>query len=138
MTPAAKSALILGGAVVLAAGAIVVTSVVVKPAPPPPNYLALVKNPAVVKAAQNGLAATIGAGGFASKTASPILTAADWSGWNIDGNPENPKWVAALAKAQKAINALLPFDKKRPAGFPSQLRTDGVLDWATADILGPG
>jgi len=73
-----------------------------------------------------------------------------WTAGEVDGNPQNPRWVAALSAIQIGANAeangpdLANPGKKRgwptdfPADFPAQLRTDGVLDYATAMLLNNG
>lgn len=53
----------------------------------------------------------------------------------IDGNASNPDFKNAVSYLQQGINArlntgALPYSQL-PKGFPSQLRTDGVLDYAT-------
>jgi hypothetical protein len=63
------------------------------------------------------------------------LTPSDYSVSDVDGDPNNPKWKKLLSTLQKTLNAFLveegiPSDA--PAGFPPQLRTDGVLDYATS------
>jgi hypothetical protein len=70
----------------------------------------------------------------------PGLTATTYPVTAVDGNPANPTWMAALAIFQKWANAQVatntpPGFRDAPAGFPSALRTDGVLDYATAIVL---
>jgi hypothetical protein len=57
---------------------------------------------------------------------------------DVDGKWNNPKWMAVVSAFQRFANANLPIARaagKLPAGFPAQLRTDGVLDYATAIVM---
>lgn len=58
----------------------------------------------------------------------------DYSSSDVDGDPNNPKWRRVLAFWQKKVNNLLAeyVPPEAPSGFPKQLRTDGVLDYATS------
>lgn len=52
---------------------------------------------------------------------------------DVDANPMSPKFVTALAAFQSAANSFGDFAK---AGLPfTSVRTDGVLDYATAALL---
>lgn len=97
-------------------------------------FAAVATDPGVVKAAQ-----TIVAQGLMDPTLQTAtgLTSADYNQYDVDGNPNNPRWVRVLGVVQKYFNAILPTATpgKLPAGFPAQLRTDGVLDYATSTIL---
>ncbi len=66
------------------------------------------------------------------------LTPADYSTSDVDGDPNNPKWKRLLGILQRTLNAFLKEEgipKDAPPGFPAQLRTDGVLDYATAAAI---
>ena len=58
----------------------------------------------------------------------------DYSPSDVDGDPQNPKWRRVLAFWQQKVNELLAhyMPPEAPPGFPLQLRTDGVLDYATS------
>lgn len=53
----------------------------------------------------------------------------------IDGDVTNPAFIAALAPFQVWANANSASWTAVPIGYPAQLRTDGVLDYATAIAL---
>lgn len=72
----------------------------------------------------------------------PGLTSADYNSSDVDSNPENPRWKRVVSTFQTLANKILPsliaseiVADQIPADFPSQLRTDGVVDWATATLL---
>ena len=104
------------------------------PAPTPMSFTATITDPATVRQYQ-----AIVANALALPTAAlPGMTVADYGLPDVDGNPSNPRWVRVLSALQTAVNPLLPAAVaagRTPPGFPSQLRTDGVLDYATAVVI---
>jgi hypothetical protein len=114
------------------------------PSPPPPvsqnPLLAPITDKNTVTYYQNGFAQGLLQYPTTSPQDMPGLTAQSYGPTDVDGNPQNARWVAALATFQKDANAEAaagtpPGYQDTPAGFPAQLRTDGVLDYATAIIL---
>ena len=126
----------LGGAAVAAVAAAVFFGEKSASAAPaaPQNLLSPITDKATVTYYQNGIAQ-----GLAKNTANDIpgLTASSYGPTDVDGNPANARWMAALSILQAFINAQRPWWKNTtaPAGFPAALRTDGVLDYATAIML---
>jgi hypothetical protein len=100
---------------------------------PTQNYLALVTDPATVTQYQSMIASAIaqGKGGLIVGPNAPVpsYTSAD-----VDGNPANPTWMTIIADFQTYVNSGGPLNTGIP-GFPLSLRTDGVLDYATAIVL---
>lgn len=99
------------------------------------NYLAVINDPATVKQYQSLVATNLAAGDYKSDIQ---LTSSSYAASDVDGNPSNPKWVSTLAQLQAYINSTGELSKAGnglPAGFPTSLRTDGVLDLATAILL---
>ena len=100
------------------------------------NYLAVITDPATVKQYQSIFATALSQG----PSNLPGLTAASYGPSDVDGNPSNPRWMAVLSLFQKDVNAeaakATPSGFTNvPGGFPAQLRTDGVLDYATAIVI---
>lgn len=88
---------------------------------------ALVTDPIVVRQFQTDLASAIAQGRL------PVgLTSNDYNTNDVDGNPNNPRFVRAIAIVQAYLNQHLT---NTPAGFPSSIRTDGVLDNATYQAI---
>jgi hypothetical protein len=110
------------------------------PTPPPlpaNNLLAVITDPNAVRQYQ-----TVVANAVSNPPDAQVIGVAstDYTSADIDGNPQNPRWTRVLSAFQKYINTRLatmtPQDRASlPAGFPAQLRTDGVLDYATAITL---
>jgi hypothetical protein len=100
---------------------------------PPQNYLALVTDPATVTQYQSIVADAIaqGKGNFLVGPNVPVPT---YTSADVDGNPANPTWMTIIADFQKYVDSSGPLNTGMP-GFPSSLRTDGVLDYATALAL---
>lgn len=94
-------------------------------APAPSPYLAVVTDAAAVAQSQAVLAALV-LKGYAPGAAYTVA--------EVNGDPKSPRFVAALAHFQTYANANADFSKA-PADYPKQLRTDGVLDYATAQML---
>jgi len=72
------------------------------------------------------------------------LSSANYNINDVDGNPNNPRWVSALSIMQtifnKKVQDATPEQKAKmarffPADFPAPLRADGVLDDATLLML---
>jgi hypothetical protein len=105
------------------------------PAPavsPASQFTAAITDPNVVKQYQAVLANALSSMGAAQELgiAPSLYTPA-----MVDGNPNNANWTSVLSTMQKYTNPLLPAAAAAgvtPPGFPAQLRTDGVLDYATA------
>ena len=120
------------GAVAIAASVSAKTSRPLQPLPPQPStdpMLALVTDPETVWELQAI---------FADVIANPAkqfgLNPSDYTRDDVDGNPNNPRFMRALAVFQLWVNGALPgaiAAGKMPPGYPTQLRTDGVLDRAT-------
>ncbi len=91
---------------------------------------------ATVRQYQSIVATAIASGQFGA-TYVPPITIADYGAGDVDGNPTNKRWMTVLSVIQRDVNtSLLTVPAgKLPAGFPAQLRTDGVLDYATAVAL---
>jgi hypothetical protein len=106
------------------------------PLPPGAAFTTPITDPNMVRQYQ-----TIVANAFATDptvSATVGLTPADYTSADVDGNPANPRWVRVVAAFQSYANTILPAALaagKLPAGFPAQLRTDGVLDYATAILI---
>lgn len=100
---------------------------------PTQNFLALITDPASVTQYQTAVANAIAAGNGNMLVAAtqPVPT---YSSSDVDGNPANPKWVALLSLFQQYVDSGGPLKAVLP-GFPTSLRTDGVLDYATALVL---
>jgi len=128
----------LAGLALLATG-IVVGVLVEKPAKaatPGSNLLQPITDKATVTYYQNGVAQSLIQQG--NSPLIPGLTSTVYPVTAVDGDPANPAWVAALSIFQKYVNADAAAHggfQNAPAGFPAQLRTDGVLDYATAIVL---
>jgi len=101
-------------------------------AQPQPSFTAVVSDPNAVRQYQ-----AILANRFQNEMLAPQLglTPADYTQTDVDGNPYNPRWQRALAAFQAFINAKPIPAGVLPAGFPDHVRTDGVLDYATALII---
>jgi len=99
-------------------------------------FTALVTDPAQVTASQNIVARSL--------TATPSqfgATLANYGPADVDGNPSNPRWMHVLSLIQSTLNAALPaiaLTGVLPPGYPTQLRTDGVLDQATSLAIAHG
>ena len=118
-----------------------------KPASPPPqpqpspagaqtNFLALITDPATVRKYQTQIAGALASG----DTTLTGISAADYSPSDVDGDPNNPRWRHVVSAIQAWVNKNIPAAAaagKLPAGFPF-LRTDGVLDQATAFAIDLG
>jgi hypothetical protein len=106
-------------------------------ATPANPLLQVVTDPGTVKQFQTIIATAIanGQGNLLVSPGTNAPTTADYAMSDVDGNPANAKWMAVLANFQRYVDASLPqiaAAGKLPAGYPSTLRTDGVLDYATA------
>lgn len=152
MSSAAQLALVAGLAVVVIGGGIAIAVAASKPAAaaptpkpghlpapaPPPvpvgaGFTTPITDPATVTQYQ-----TVVANGVADPTyTGPPVT---YAITNVNGNPSDPTWMAALAIIQRYINTdgggIDPT--KVPPGFPIPIRTDGVLDYATAIVFANG
>ena len=134
-----RAAWIVGivAAVAAVGGAVLLGEKVATAAPAAPqNLLSPITDAGTVRYYQNGIAQSIaaGKGSMIAGPNQPALTTADYAVSDVDGNPANPKWMKVLAAFQTYANTQAPFTGA-PAGFPAQLRTDGVLDYATAIVL---
>jgi len=137
----AAAALVLGGLYLYGRGAVAAASGLPQMVPPgPTGFLAVITDPNQIKQYQSivaGVVADHEPGGLAG------LHIADYNAGDVDGNAHNPRWIAALSALQRYVNA----DQAAAAamagytaapvtpGFPDQLRTDGVLDYATAIVI---
>jgi len=128
LSDGARLALILGGIVVIGGIFYAVNSSAAAAPAPPQNFLAVITDKPTITQYQTIAANAIASGYFAG------LTTANYAVSDVDGNAANPKWVAVLSYLQTAANANRPWTNP-PAGFPAALRTDGVLDYATAVVL---
>jgi len=106
------------------------------------DYTALVTDPNTVKTFQtvvaNGIAQ--GKGNLLVLPGTTVPTTSTYALSDVDGNPQNPKWLALMAQFQAYVNQDTPLKPTWPGpnflpGFPTALRTDGVLDYATALFL---
>jgi hypothetical protein len=135
---------LFAGAVALAAG-IGIGVMVSKPAaaatvgPPGANplFTTPITDAGTVKQYQTLIATAIATATATGATAigpwSPTAAASQpYPTTSVDGNPANPAFMADLAQFQVWMNAQQPWSYVFPAGFPAALRTDGVLDYATA------
>jgi hypothetical protein len=131
LSDGARIALILGGIVVIG-GIFYAVNASAAPAAAPSgaNYLATITDAPTVTQYQTIVANAIASGYYTQNG----LTTASYAVADVDGNPSNPKWMATLAKLQTLANANRPWTNP-PAGFPAALRTDGVLDYATAVVI---
>ena len=110
------------------------------PAPPAgTSFTALITDPNAVKQYQ-----TLMADAFTNNPGTPSLLGlapADFTAADVNGNPNDPRWTRVVSAYQTFMNTQLPSvvaSGKAPAGFPSQLRTDGLLDYATAVAINNG
>ena len=112
------------------------TAAAATPPAAPQNLLSPITDAGTVRYYQNGIAQAIaaGKGNLLVGPSQPAPTTADYAVSDVDGNPANPKWMKVLAAFQTYANSQAPFTGA-PAGFPAQLRTDGVLDYATAIVI---
>ena len=135
----------VGGAALLAVGYAIGSNTaaatpVLKPAPAPVSpaqFLQTITDAPTVTQYQTVFAAGLTAGTYSGSGLSPM----SYTSTDITGNAADSKWVANLAIWQKWMNTLLPgiiSAGKAPVGFPAQLRTDGVLDYATALAMSQG
>jgi hypothetical protein len=134
METAHKWALGLGAAGLLIAAVAYEKKAQAAPASAPATaeqaFLQLITDPNMVRQYQ-----TVFANGISTWTTQTTpylgLTSARYGAADIDGNPQNARWVAALSIFQLFANMRMPW-VNGPVGFPLQLRADGVLDYATA------
>lgn len=96
----------------------------------PNDYLSVITDAPTVTLYQNAIAGALSQG----NAQIPGMTSANYGAADVDGNPANPRWVAVVAAFQKAADGDLKPNTGIP-GFPSTLRTDGVLDYATALVM---
>ena len=96
------------------------------------GFAAPITDAATVKQYQSIIADDIAAGAFSGYV--PPITLVQYGAGDVDGNPTNARWMSVLSTIQRDINTSLSTmaPGKLPAGFPAQLRTDGVLDYGTA------
>jgi hypothetical protein len=116
-------AVVVGGGIAIAAMPTKKTAAV---PPGPPNFTAIITDPNMVRQYQTMFAADVAA-------AKAPLNQIAYTAAQVNGDPTDQQWMAALAKLQVYANAN-PW-QSAPAGFPAILRTDGVLDYATALII---
>jgi hypothetical protein len=97
-----------------------------------PAFTTVVTDPNVVRQYQTVLANALANMGAAQELGIPSST---YLPSMVTGNSSDPAWTSVLSTFQKFTNPLLPGASVAgvtPPGFPAQLRTDGVLDYATA------
>jgi hypothetical protein len=92
-------------------------------------YTTPVTDASSLKQIQTTLASLLSSGDM------PALSSVSYTSADVDGDASNPRWIAALSAFQKTSNVSLPWGTGLPPGMPARLRTDGVLDYATAIIL---
>jgi hypothetical protein len=106
------------------------TSVGWQQTPPKTDFLALITDPVAVRQRQSQMA-----NGLAHGDGKLIgMSTQDYTKGEVDGNPNNPRWRRVLAAFQAWTNPALTAAVaagRLPAGYPAQLRTDGILDQAT-------
>lgn len=116
-----------------------VTDLGLSPSSSTPSFTAVITDPNMIRQYQ-----TILANGLTSDptTAQQLgLSPSDYAVSDIDGDPNNRKWMKVLSAYQYYVNQNLPAAVaagRLPAGYPSQLRTDGVLDYATGMAINEG
>lgn len=99
---------------------------------PGTSYTELVTDPIRVGQVQNEVASKMALSNNLG------IKVSDYGPADVDGNPGNPNWMRVLMVIQNAINVALPafvLTGQLPTGFPSALRTDGVLDVATMSVI---
>jgi len=97
-----------------------------------PAFTTVVTDPNVVRQYQTVLANALANMGAAQELGIPSSA---YLPSMVTGNASDPAWTSVLSTYQKYVNPLLPGAAAAGAlvpGFPAQLRTDGVLDYATA------
>lgn len=135
-----RVAWIVGGVVALGAligGIAYASTPPSKPqSPSGPQYLAVITDPNMVRQYQSIIAQVLADKGQPGLPMPPFgtWTVGDYNGSDVDGNPANARWVRFLSAFQKYSNTQAPFTAA-PPGYPAQLRTDGVLDYATAVMI---
>lgn len=149
MKRSTKRVLVVGGALAAAAAAVGVIMLATNKTaaaspqslqlPPGANLLTPITDAGTVRYYQNGVAD--GLSRMAQPDAQlPGLSATSYTVSQVDGNWQNPAWMAVLSIIQQDLNAAAasnnpPGWHNAPAGLPAQLRTDGVLDYVTAIML---
>lgn len=84
----------------------------------------VITDPNTIKQAQTILAQAIQGGSWPN---GPTTV-----GFALDGNAQGLAWMQAVQSFQRFANTAFPASQwVAPPGFPQQLRTDGVLDYAT-------
>lgn len=133
------AAIIIGGLYLYGRAADAAAAGVPTLVPSPTGFMAVITDPNEIRQYQTLLASAL-----AAKEPDGIggVRMADYNAGDVDGRASNPRWISALSGVQRFIDISMAQDaatpgytSTAPAGFPAQLRTDGVLDYATAVLL---